>query len=284
MVETTSEGSKASQGLPPYVAYSAWLRLLAGLRADIPDRIDNSYLRPYRFNQATRSMLLGALRFLGLVDHQNRPTEELSALVQCNESEYPQRLRKLVEGSYRTVLARARLTRATPDQLKAQFEAMGAKGDVARKCVSFFVAVAQDAGMRVSPHLPRRRRQPGSSSSGRSGPRPKSPSSSRQRSPQSSSPPLPPQEDGTLLFGGLLSEKIAAFDSEWDLDTKRTWFEGLAHVLRRDGALALRRSLLERLPAFDPDWDDETVRRWLEAATRISRLALWEDHPDDTEE
>ncbi|MEE9198620.1 MAG: DUF5343 domain-containing protein [Dehalococcoidia bacterium] len=219
------------EGLPPYAPHSAWRRLIDGLRASVPKRVDQSYFGKYRFDQSTRSMLLNALRFLGMVDRDGYATEELKTLVKRQGEEYSRGLRVLVQRSYGPLLADTDLTTATPDLLRERFRAEGARGDVARKCASFLVALASDAGIPLSPHIRRRRRQPRGQSIAQGARR--SPGASAVKRPAVAGRPsrsaIP--EGSRSSLAALVADKFPNFDPEWDRETVERWRESFRQLL-----------------------------------------------------
>ena len=230
---TTSQTTRDS--LPPYPPYSAWRRLLEELRSDVPARIDQSYLKLHKYNQSNVSMLQNALRFLMLIDQQDAPTPELRSLVKSEGEEYRTQLLELLKQSYGAVLPATNLSTITPDLLRERFRSLGARGDVARKCGSFFVALAREAGQVISPHLRLRRRQPGGQTTSQRPP--KRSTSSRPQRPA----PQPIAEPVTL------------------------------NGAPDHSAISL---ILEKFPSFDPDWDQETVERWRDSLDLLLKTAL----------
>ena len=219
-----------AKGLPPYTPYTKWLQLLGWLRKDLPDRIDDSYLQYLHVNQAIRSTLYTALRFLQLVDKEDRPNESLSALVGSQGEEHREQLREIVNRSYDPILRGVRLKSATPDQLRDKFREQGANGDVVRKCFSFFVAIADDAGLDLSPHISRRRRQP------------------KGRMHKKSTPAT------------VETPKVDQAADRDDLVLPDTATKAAS------SSLAL---ILAKFPDYDASWDDATAIRWRESVALI---------------
>lgn len=139
--------------LPPYLTYSAWLRLLQALESYLPPRIDKSYFSDLKFSNSARLTARGTLLFLGLITVKEEPTDKLKQLLQASGDERKNVLRAVIEQSYRPVLRDLELERTTLGQLSDRFEESGAKRDIGRKCVSFFLALASDAGIPLSPPL-----------------------------------------------------------------------------------------------------------------------------------
>lgn len=227
-----------AKGLPPYTPYTTWLELIGWLRKGLPDRIDDSYLQYLRINQAMRSTVYTTLRFLQLVDEEDRPNDALAALVGSKGEEHRERLREIVNRSYKPILQNIRLKSATPDQLRDKFRERGANGDVVRKCFSFFVAIADDAGLDLSPHIPRRRRQP------------------KGRMLKKSTP---------------ATVETPKVDQAANRDDP-AWPDAVAKAV--SSSLAL---ILAKFPDYDVSWDDATAIRWRESVSHILATLKPED-------
>ena len=227
-----------TKGLPPYTPYATWLELIDWLRKGLPDRIDDSYLQYLRVNQAIRSTLYTTLRFLQLVDEEDRPNDALAALVGSQGEEHREKLREVVNRSYNPILRGIRLKSATPDQLRDKFQEQGANGDVVRKCFSFFVAIADDAGLDLSPHIPRRRRQ------------------TKGRMHKKSTPAT------------AETPKVHQAADRDDLVLPDTVAKAAS------SSLAL---ILAKFPDYDASWDDATAIRWRESVALILTALKPED-------
>ena len=232
MAGETPPRTEVFERLPPYAPHTAWSQLLDGLRPDIPSRIDKSYLKLLRFNQATRSMLLSALRFLGLVGQRGETTEELEELVNAAGDEYGKRLRALVQRRYGHLLAEVDLTTATPDLLQEWFKKVGARGDVARKCASFFVALAEDAGIPLSPHIRRHHRRPKGTSSASQGPRSTGLSGVNRPASRRRLQATTTAEGAGRPLAASLVDKFPPADSAWDHETMNKWLEDFGQLLK----------------------------------------------------
>lgn len=226
---TTKENTRET--LPPYPPNSAWRQLLEGLGSDVPARIDRSYLKLHRFNQSTVSMLQNALRFLGLIDDQDVPTQELHTLLNSQGEEHKTLLRDLLRQSYGPLLTNIDLSTITPDLLQERFRLLGARGDVARKCGSFFVALARDAGLRISPHLRLRRRQPGGQAAPQRAAKPATSGRSQRRVAQQTAETVTNNRDADSSVVGLVLEKFPSFDPSWDQETVERWRDSMAMLV-----------------------------------------------------
>lgn len=129
---------------PPYVAYATFKNFLGSLKAGaIPSRIDRS-LMPGMAG-SVQSYMMYALRFFGLIDEKDAPTDQLEALVNSEGGERKAKWKEMFTKAYAPILGNLDLTRATSAMLNEQFVANGVAGDTARKAYSFFTAGAQEA-------------------------------------------------------------------------------------------------------------------------------------------
>ena len=211
---------KMAQGLlPPYVAYSTWQRMLEELRVNIPSRIDTSYFEHLKLSGSTRSMLKGALVFLGLITSDGTPAAELRQLVHSEGGERKAVLGQVVRQAYGPFFAELDLEHITMGQMREYLRSRGATGDIGRKCLSFFLSIAADAGMSLSPHLANAKR----------GRRPKAAAAKITRK---QIPPAPPAKP-PLVWEELLLKKFPDFDPSWSDEAKQKWFDDFAELVKR---------------------------------------------------
>ena len=138
--------------LPPYVAYRTFTNYLAELRSrGLPAQIDRTAL-PHR-SGAVQSQLLLALAYLGLIDEAQAPTTQLRMLVEAEGLERRSQLRTLLADSYTFLADDIELASATSQQLEERFAATGTSGETLRRSQSFFLAMAREAGLSVSPYI-----------------------------------------------------------------------------------------------------------------------------------
>lgn len=151
------EGLDAGQAsrTPPYVSYRTLTTLFDDLKTvGLPPRIDRSVLN--RFSGGVGSQLLMALKSLNLTTDAGAPTQWLAELVQSyGTPAYGASLKKVLEHSY-PYLKAINLTTATPAMFADAFkDAIDAKEDVLRKCRTFYLHAARDAGIEIGPRLDR---------------------------------------------------------------------------------------------------------------------------------
>ncbi len=145
---------------PPYVSYKTLKGFLAGLGEPLPSRIDRSLMSS--MSGGTQSHLQQALKATGLVTDDGVPTERLRQLHRATDDERKAVIHEMVRSTYPFLWDSPFDLRATTSQhLDEQFrENTGATGATVERCVNFFKAMAQDAGIELSPHIqkPRRRK------------------------------------------------------------------------------------------------------------------------------
>jgi len=151
-------GKKAKmERLPPYVSYSTWTKLLNGLVNFLPDVVDSSVYSQLRFSGSDTKKLRTTLRYLNLIDETGVPSERLHDLVRAyrgeGESEATVLLKIMREAYLFLSDGSLNLRTATWKQLTDRFDAIGATANLQRQCVSFFLHMATEAGLEVSPHL-----------------------------------------------------------------------------------------------------------------------------------
>lgn len=163
MGETRDSASESVAGqlpTPPYVSYKTYRGFLEGLGDLLPSRIDRSLMSS--MSGGTQSHLQQALRATGLVGEEGVPTERLRNLHRATDDERKAALHGIVRSTYPFLWESPFDLRATTSQhLDEQFRNnTGATGSTVERCVNFFKAIAQDAGIELSPHIqkPKRRK------------------------------------------------------------------------------------------------------------------------------
>ncbi|MFN8177660.1 MAG: DUF5343 domain-containing protein [bacterium] len=149
-----SETDVAQRRLPAYVSFKTFWNFLESLRGHpVPARVDRSLMR--HLSGSSQSALQASLRFLGLVDDEERPTRSLMTLLAAAADEKRQEeLGRVVREAYDFLREpEFELERATAKQLEEHFRNSGASGTTVKKAMAFFVALVKKAAMQVSPHL-----------------------------------------------------------------------------------------------------------------------------------
>ena len=144
-----SEQAKSTR-TPPYTSYRTFRTFTEDLREHgVPSRVDRSVLT--RFSGVVGTQLMHALRFLGLIEDQGRPTQRLKELVNAHgEGHWSEKLLELLRQEYAPMFA-INLETATPSHFNETFrKAFPAADAVVQKCVTFFLYAANDAGVKIS--------------------------------------------------------------------------------------------------------------------------------------
>jgi Family of unknown function (DUF5343) len=139
-----------SSGTPPYTSYRTFKTFIEDLQEHgVPSHVDRSVLT--RFSGVVGTQLMHALRFLGLIEDDGRPTPRLSELVSAHGAgHWPARLLELLREEYAPMFA-IDLETATPSHFNEAFrKAFPAADAVVQKCVTFFLYAANDAGVKIS--------------------------------------------------------------------------------------------------------------------------------------
>lgn len=239
---------------PPYVTYATWTRVLDDVKVRKPTLLDLSYFRDLGLSDSTGVTVRAALYFLGLVEGDGMPTERFAELVSAEGDARRGVVRELIEDGYAPIVGDIDLEHATMGHLLDCFKRAGAEGNVGHKCVTFFLALAKDAGMVLSPNLltksrvgaPQRRDIGGIGvSRGGSGVQ-------RSRSARRS----------VGVGAGHLAGKLPAFDPGWPKEVRDEWLE-------HDRTLQISMALLEKFPSMNAEWSDEVKVKWFECWKEI---------------
>jgi hypothetical protein len=212
--------------LPPYVSYRTLLNFIERLEREMPARIDRSYWSD-RLAGSTGTQLMGALRFLSLVDGDGIPTSQLRLLVSARGEKRAELLRQIATESYNFVLGGSfDFHIATYAQLEEVFHRnFELADDVNRKCIKFFVTLATDAGIPLSTFITKRVR----TLTAGAGTKAKRKSSKLDRN------LLIPHE-----IVDELTAKFPTFDPNWSDEVKLKWFDAFDKLLTRSLVKAKR--------------------------------------------
>jgi hypothetical protein len=130
----------------PYVPFRTFLTALETLERGCPNQLDRSLWPSY--SGAIQGQLLGAFRFLGLMDEAQCPTAELRDLIGKKDSRRAL-LRRILEKNYAPLVA-LDLSRTSPHQLEEATRQYGLSGATHKKALSFFLQAAQYSGLPLS--------------------------------------------------------------------------------------------------------------------------------------
>lgn len=146
----------------PYMSYRSFRKYLEDFELlGLPAQFDSSYFASA--SGSTVAQLRGTLRFFDLIDDDRRPTPLLAALLDASEDDQKIALKDAFESHYEKANALDR--NATRGQLADVFREQGLSGDTVQKAIGFYLSMADDVGIELSPYFKRAR------SSTASGPR-----------------------------------------------------------------------------------------------------------------
>ena len=149
---------------PPYMPWKTFEGFVGRLQADsVPDRVDKSTMRTY--SGATQSQLSVGMKFLGLINGEDRPQPALVRLVEAHGTDdWPEKVGALIRHAYASIMAGVNLGNATQQMLKEAFRDRGqTEGSVTDKSIRFYLKAAEVAGLKISPHAEARRGRPSGS-------------------------------------------------------------------------------------------------------------------------
>lgn len=215
---------------PPYVSYRSFLTLLQELQRGLPGRIDRSYWGD-KFSGSTGTQLMSALRFLNLVDAGGVPTFQLRELVVSKGAMRTEILKKISHESFSFLMSNAFDARnATYAQLEDVFnELYQVDRDVARKCIKFFIELAGDSEIPLSPFITKKSKNSKNTSGTE-----KIPKKNGTRTNQGIAIPLRAQTfPQKTSWKELLLSKFPSFDPSWPNEVQIKWFEAFDELLKR---------------------------------------------------
>jgi hypothetical protein len=213
---------------PPVLAWRTLLNTLRSLKQAIPSRIDRSVFRSQ--SGLAQTQILHALKYLSLIDEDGIPSPKLAQLVKSEGPEHQKHLRDVLTAAYPFLRESSfDLKGATHNQLAERFQKLGASGDTVRKCLTFFIPAAKEAGIELSPFI---------RAIGKRGPSNGKPRKPRQQSRRAATLSPTPVENqapaAAMSWHELLLSKFPSFDPDWPDEVKSKWFDNFAE-LRKAG-------------------------------------------------
>ena len=221
---------KGRKHLPPYVSYRTFHNFLEQLQQRLPSRIDRSFWGE-RFSGSTGTQLVAALRFLDLIDANGKPTAKLRPLVVSRGEQRSQLLHNVTNEAFSFVTKSSLdLQNATYAQLEEVFHHTFQVADnVSRKCVKFFIAMAGEAGIPISPFITRRTRTAHSTT----GTKISSKRTAKGTNRNSLVPQVPDEIPNNSSWHSLLLAKFPNFDPSWSDEIKTKWFAAFDELLKK---------------------------------------------------
>ena len=221
---------KSRKRLPPYISYRTFWNFVYRLQQGIPARLDRSYWGD-TLSGSNGTHLMGALRFLGLIDDNGVPTGRLRRLVSAKNEQRTELLREMTYEGFGFLLQGSFDPQtATYAQLQETFQdKYQPTGDVCRKCIKFFVALASDAGILLSPFITKHFRTMHSSTGTKA--------AAKRTSGKVNRNLVIPQNleeiSEQMSWDKMLLTKFPTFDPAWSDEVKLKWLEAFDELLRR---------------------------------------------------
>lgn len=132
----------------PYPPIANVITLLHKLRSrNLPEKIERQYLREtVKIPEGTIRRTLFAMRFLGLVDEDNKPLEPLESIATSTDEEYQVALSGLIRSAYREVFDKVSPGEDTQDKIYNEFRRYKPPSQRDRM-VAFFLGMCREAGI-----------------------------------------------------------------------------------------------------------------------------------------
>jgi antitoxin component of RelBE/YafQ-DinJ toxin-antitoxin module len=215
--------------LPPYVSYRTFLNFIGRLERGIPARIDRSYWGD-KWSGSTGTQLMGAVRFLGLVDTEGVPTDRLRQLVSAQGAERAEILRQINSEAFDLPFQGLDPKTATYAQLEEFLRRKyGLNSGIAGKCIRFLTALANDAGIPLSPFVTKKSKKT-HASAGTKKPARERTAWTNKALPASHTIERVPDN---IFLDKIIMRKFPPFDPNWSDEVKVKWFEALDELLKR---------------------------------------------------
>lgn len=214
--------SEDKKPCPPYVSYASFKGFINGLGESIvPNRIDKTVMSNY--NGSTVYALLPALQFFKLIDKDGTPSPLLKKLAKANDEDMPELLNPMVKDCYHFLFQNGfDISSSSAGQVIDVFNDQGVNGATVTKCMSFFLSIAKDSGIEVSPLVkpPVVRRKPKKSKTKHDGKSGNNNDPDDLKNEDEDTPPPPPKnmERITVPLRGM-DDAIIYFPSELSEDS-----------------------------------------------------------------
>jgi len=227
------DSDKSRKHLPPYISYRTFRNFMSRLQQQIPARIDRSYWGE-TLSGSTGTQLMAALRFLNLIDNSGKPANRLKLLASAKGDQQIDLLREITSEAYGFVLQSSfDFQNATYAQLEEAFhDTFQVTPDVCRKCIKFFISLAAEARMPLSPFMTKRFRWT-HASTGTTGAKGVTKKARHRISQNTVIPHNLEEVPEETSWNSKLLAKFPAFDPNWSEEIKLKWFTAFDELLKR---------------------------------------------------
>lgn len=139
--------------VPPYGPTGGMLQGLELMQRITPAKVNVNLLRANKVAPGNEYKVVGALRFLGLIDDDGRPTEK-SRLLKTRGPSYKLALQEIVRTAYSGLFEQLDLRNTSRDQVHNYFVTREGLGmEMAAKATRFLVGLCQQAEIELGPDL-----------------------------------------------------------------------------------------------------------------------------------
>jgi hypothetical protein len=143
---------KGVQRNAPYVATKALNDFFERIRyVSIPDKIDAGLLLDYNIPKGNVFALISALKFLGLIDDEGKPTLALNSL-QVTGEEFTIALQNVIKAAYSDLFSKLDVSRDSREHIRNYF-ARNYSTAKAGDSTSLFLTLCRQAGIPLSENL-----------------------------------------------------------------------------------------------------------------------------------
>jgi hypothetical protein len=137
--------SGGKSAAPPYGPTTGTIQALQLMRKATPPKVDGDYLRTHKIAPGNEYKVVGALRFLGLIDDNGTPMEK-SRLLKTMGSTFTLALQEIVRSAYRELFHYLDVKKATREDVYNYFITESKLGtEMAAKAARFFITLCRMA-------------------------------------------------------------------------------------------------------------------------------------------
>jgi len=142
--------SVGKSAVPPYGPTTGTIQALQLMRKATPPKVDGDFLRAQKIAPGNEYKVVGALRFLGLIDDNGTPMEK-SRLLKTMGSTFTAALQEIVRSAYRELFHYLDVKKATKEDVYNYFITESKLGtEMAAKAARFFITLCRMAQIELS--------------------------------------------------------------------------------------------------------------------------------------
>jgi len=223
---------KSKKLTPPYVSYRSFSNFIEGLVPTIPARIDRAFWED-KLSGTTGTQVMAALRFFNLIDEDGAPTAKLRALAPAKGSQRATLLRQLANESYAGFFqSKTDPAEATYSILEEYFKTnYQLNTEVLRKCIKFFVSLAQAAEIPLSQYITKKTQPRQTKTITNTTMKKNTKTDLIQTEQNLLIPKLPDKIPENGSWGNMVLSKFPDLDPAWSPELKIKWFECFSVLL-----------------------------------------------------